>query len=59
MAERQRMNGRPPEGLINEVLVAIHQQWIDKPPAEKDDLQPLAIPDDLPAEEGGHHPPLV
>ena len=48
-----------PQSSINWVLLGIHQQWIDKPSREEDHLEPLAIPDDLPAAEHGHHPPLV
>jgi hypothetical protein len=48
-----------PQTSINWVLLGIHQQWIDKAPAEQDHLEALAIPDDLPAEKDGHHPPLV
>jgi len=48
-----------PQSSINWVLLGIHEQWIDKAPAEQDHLEPLAIPDDLPAEEDDHYSPLV
>jgi len=57
MARMDRVNW--PQSSINWVLLGIHQQWIDKAPAEQDHLEPLAIPDDLPAEENNHQPPLV
>ena len=59
MAKRQRINGKQPEGLINEVLVAIHEQWIDKAPSEQLDADLLAIPGDFPREIDADHPPLV
>ena len=48
-----------PQSSINWVLLGIHQQWINEPPPEEDDLEPLAIPEDFPAEVGGNDPPLV
>lgn len=57
MAKRQGMDrpGRP----INEVLVAIHEQWIDKTPPEQLDADLLAIPGDFPQEIDADHPPLM
>jgi hypothetical protein len=48
-----------PQSSINWVLLGIHQQWIDKAPAEQLNADLLAIPDDPPAEVDADHPPLV
>lgn len=48
-----------PQSHINWVLLGIHQRWIDELPAEEDNMELHAIPDDLPAEIGRGDPPLV